>query len=52
MAKQEKTAEQKRQDDAGADRITTPVTECATESRTKVTDTAHGKVKTTETRKR
>lgn len=52
MAEDRRTPERKRQDETWGRRHDTQMTDCATESRTKLTDTAHGKVKTTETTKR
>lgn len=47
-----RTPDRKRQDAAWMQRHDKPMTDCTTESRTKLSDTPHGKVKTTETTKR
>jgi len=52
MAKDTRTPEQKRRDEAWAKRHDVPMTDCATTSKTVTTDTPHGKVKTTKTTKR
>lgn len=46
----ERTPERKRQDAAWLDRHRVPVTDAKTTTNTKITDSPHGKVKTTETR--
>lgn len=52
MAEDKRTLERIRQDESWNRRHDTQMTDCVTESRTKLADNTHGKVKTTVTTRR